>query len=80
MPTPWLVRVGIILSISAALCDYVENLGIVAMILSWPDLSAPLVYASSAATLAKSIFTTAAVMIAIVIGVLATRYRIRRAS
>jgi hypothetical protein len=80
MPSPWLVRVGIILSIAAALSDYLENLGIVAMVLSWPDLSTSLVHASSVATVAKSILTTAAVMIAVVIGAMAARYRVRRAS
>jgi len=75
-----LVRVGIMLSIGAALCDYSENLGIVAMIVRGPDLSASLVYASSTATVAKSMLTTMAVMFAILIGVLAARYRVRRAS
>lgn len=55
-----LVRVGIILSGGAALCDYAENLGIVAMIRSWPDLSDALVYASSAASVSKSVLTTLA--------------------
>jgi len=57
------VKIGIVLSVGAALFDYSENLGIVAMILTWPDLSVPLVYASSVATVAKSILTTSAVMI-----------------
>ncbi|MFK7876363.1 MAG: hypothetical protein AB8B71_11375 [Paracoccaceae bacterium] len=78
MPTHRLVRLGIILSIGAALCDYAENLGITAMILSWPDHSAPLVYASSIATLAKSVLTTAAVLVAILIGGLATAKWARR--
>ena len=71
-----LMRVGVILSIGAALCDYSENLGIVAMVLSWPDLSAPLVHASSVATVAKSILTTAAIIIAIVIGGIVARHRV----
>jgi hypothetical protein len=64
------VRVGIILSVGAALCDYVENLGIVAMIWSWPNLSDAMVYASSAATIGKSVLTTAAVICLMLIGVL----------
>ncbi|MGB0439564.1 MAG: hypothetical protein ACPGFC_05590, partial [Paracoccaceae bacterium] len=77
---PRLVRGGVTLAIAAALCDYTENLGIVAMVLSWPDPSAVLVYASSIATVAKSILTTAAVMMAVLIGGLATRHRVRAAS
>lgn len=68
------------LTVGAALCDYCENLGIVAMILNWPDLSAPLVYASSVATVVKSIFTTAAIMISILIGAKAARHRFRPAT
>lgn len=70
-----LVRVGIILSVGAAGCDYCENLGIVAMISSWPDVSAFLVFASSFATVVKSVLTTMAVMLALLIGVLAARHR-----
>ena len=80
MPADWLVRVGIVLSISAALCDYMENLGITVMILSWPDLSAPHVYASSIATLTKSGLTTAAVIVAFLIGFRAASQRVRRAA
>jgi len=78
IPSQRLVRVGIILSIGAALCDYSENLGIAVMVLNWPDLSGPIVHASSIATVAKSGLTTAAVMMAILIGVLAARSRVRR--
>ncbi len=80
MSPHWLVRVGVIFSIGAALCDYIENLGVVAMILNWPDRSAPLVHASSLATVAKSILTTAAVMISILIGAMAARHRFRPAT
>jgi hypothetical protein len=75
MPTRHLIRIGITISIGAALCDYGENLGIIAMVMRWPDLSVPLVYASSVATVAKSILTTAAVMISILIGAMAARHR-----
>jgi len=34
-----------------------------AMIWSWPDVSGPLVYAASFATIAKSVITTLAVML-----------------
>jgi hypothetical protein len=63
-----LVRVGSILSVGAALCDYAENLGIVAMILNWPSPSDTLVYASSAASISKSVLTTAAFMCLMLIG------------
>ncbi len=65
-----LVRVGIILSGCAAVCDYAENLGIVAMIKSWPDLSGALVYASSAASISKSVLTTLAFLCLMLIGFL----------
>lgn len=80
MPTHLFVRVGIILSVGAVLCDYVENLGIVAMILRWPDISTSLVYASSVATVAKSVLTTAAVTLVMLIGFFATRHRMRHAA
>lgn len=54
-------RVGIVLALAAAAFDTCENLGIAAMISSWPDLSDGLVHAASAATVAKSAATTAAV-------------------
>lgn len=81
MPAHRFVWLGVILSVGAALCDYGENLGITAMILSWPDLSASLVHTSSIATLAKSGLTTAAVMVAIAIMIwgLAAAQRARRA-
>lgn len=63
-----LVRVGILLSVGAALCDYAENLGIVAMILNWPSPSDTLVYASSAASVSKSGFTTVAIMCLMLMG------------
>ncbi|MEJ6477910.1 MAG: hypothetical protein QNL92_04435, partial [Octadecabacter sp.] len=68
MPNSKLVGLGIILSVGAALCDYAENLGIMAMILSWPDISIPLVYAASTATIFKSALTSLAVLLALLIG------------
>lgn len=62
MPNKRIVHFGIALSVGSALFDYIENLGIVAMILSWPDVSDPLVYATSTATIAKSVITTVAVV------------------
>ncbi|WP_282026312.1 hypothetical protein [Limimaricola cinnabarinus] len=46
MPNRKLVRFGIAFSVVGALFDYVENLGIIAMIWSWPEVSVPLVYAA----------------------------------
>lgn len=63
------IHVGVSLSIGSALLDYVENLGILAMIRSWPEVSVPLVYAASTATILKSIATTLAVVLVILVGV-----------
>lgn len=64
-----LIEVGTVLSVGAAVFDYAENIGIVAMILNWPDVSDVLVYATSAASIAKSITTTVAVSLLILIGI-----------
>lgn len=63
-----LVRFGIALSVASALFDYVENLGIMAMISSWPEVSVPLVYAASSATVLKSVTTTLAVLLVLMVG------------
>lgn len=68
-----LVRFGIAFSIVAALFDYVENLGIVAMIWSWPEVSVPLVHAASSATILKSVLTTLAVIWVLLMGLNWTR-------
>jgi hypothetical protein len=63
-----LVVFGIALSIGGALFDYAENIGIVALIWRWPEVSAPLVYAVSTATILKSVSTTLAVLMVFLIG------------
>lgn len=63
MPNRGLVRLGVTLAVGSALFDYVENLCVVAMIWSWPEVSGPLVYAASVATIAKSVMTTLAIML-----------------
>ncbi|PRY26951.1 hypothetical protein CLV78_1011056 [Aliiruegeria haliotis] len=68
-----LVRFGIALSASSALFDYIENLGIVAMIWSWPSISVPLVNAASTATIVKSVITTLAVLVVLLSGIIRTR-------
>ena len=68
-----LVRFGIALSVGSALFDYVENLGIAAMIWTWPEMSAPLVYATSSATILKSALTTLAVLLTLLVGLNAAR-------
>ena len=68
-----LVRFGIAFSVGTALFDYVENLGIVAMIWSWPEVSVPLVYATSTATILKSVLTTVAVLLTLLVGFSWTR-------
>lgn len=73
MPGSKLVRAGIILSVGCALFDYFENMGIVAMIWSWPEVSIALVYAASIATIVKSALTTLAVQFVLLIGLLWVR-------
>ena len=68
MPNRKLVRFGIAFSVGSALFDYVENLGIAAMIWSWPEISVFLVYATSTATILKSALTTLAVLLALLVG------------
>ncbi len=58
-----LVQIGIRVSIWAALADYLENVGICLMLLSWPEVSANTVLAASVASTVKSGLTTAAVLI-----------------
>lgn len=70
LPSRKLVCAGIAFSVGAALFDYAENLGVTVMILSWQDLSHALVYATSAASIAKSCLTTAAALIALLLGVI----------
>ncbi|MEP4926152.1 MAG: hypothetical protein ABJT31_00095 [Hyphomicrobiales bacterium] len=55
-----------------------KMLGISAMVLSWSDLSAPLVYTCSIATVGKSGLTTAAVMVAFLIRGRAAAQRAQR--
>ena len=73
MPNRNLVRFGVAISIGIALFDYVENLGIAAMIWSWPEVSVPLVFATSTATILKSAFTTVAVLLTLLVGFSWTR-------
>lgn len=73
MPGSRLVRSGTILSVGCALFDYLENIGIVAMIWSGPEVSTALVYAASTATIVKSALTTLAVLLALLIGLLWVR-------
>ena len=68
LPNRKLVLAGIAFSVGAAFFDYAENLGVAVMILSWPDLSHALVYATSAASIAKSCLTTAAILTALFLG------------
>lgn len=73
MPDSKLVRSGIILSVGCALFDYFENIGIAAMIWSWPEVSSALVYAASTATIVKSALTTSAVLLSLLTGFLWAR-------
>ena len=69
LPDRKLVRIGIALSVLSALFDYIENLAIMVMIWSWPEVSTALVYAASSATVLKSLSTTLAVLLVILVGV-----------
>lgn len=73
MPNSKLVHFGIALSVGAALFDYCENIGIAAMIWTWPDISVVLVYAASTASIAKSVFTTLSVSMALIIAFIWSR-------
>lgn len=73
MPNRKLIRFGIAISVGSALFDYIENLGIAAMIWSWPEISVPLVYATSSATILKSALTTLAVLLTLLVGFNRTR-------
>ena len=70
VPNRRLVHLGVAFAIGSALFDYAENLGIVAMIYGWPDVSGSLVYAASTATIAKSVMTTMAVILVLLTGLL----------
>lgn len=66
-----LLRTGTALSVTAMLADYAENIGITAMLVSYPSLSQGAVLVISAFTQVKSIATTLAVMV--LLGMILTR-------
>lgn len=76
LPNRKLVGFGIALSVSAALFDYAENLGVSLMILNWPDLSHALVHATSAASVAKASLTTVAALTTLLLGAIWMRRRL----
>lgn len=73
MPDSRLVHLGVAFAVGSALFDYIENLGIVAMIHGWPDVPGSLVYAASTASIAKSVITTLAVMLVLATGIVWAR-------
>ncbi|WP_299921070.1 hypothetical protein [uncultured Pelagimonas sp.] len=73
LPNKRLIHIGVALSTGCALLDYTENLGIVAMIWSWPEVSVVLVYAVSTVTILKSVATTLAVALVLLVGLHWTR-------
>ena len=73
LPNSRLIHLGVAFAVGSALFDYLENLGIAAMIYGWPDVSGSLVYAASTATIAKSVTTTLAVMLVLATGVIWAR-------
>jgi hypothetical protein len=68
LPRSKLIRAGVVCSVGAAVFDYVENLGVVVMILSWSNVPHPLVYATSLASIAKSGTTVVAVSTTLLLG------------
>lgn len=68
-----LTKVGVWLSIGAAAADYLENAGILMMILNWPEQSIYLVHAASTASIAKAGLTTLAVL-SVIIGLIVWAY------
>ena len=70
-----LARIGIALSVGAALFDYGENLGIILIISGWPSISDILAHTTSTASIAKSFLTTSAVLALILVGTIQARQR-----
>lgn len=73
-----IVRIGIWVSIAAAIADYLENAGICVMILSWPEVSFNTVLAASVASIVKSGLTATAVLI-VLLGVGSWVFKMKRA-
>jgi len=69
-----ILRAGVALSVGAALFDYGENLGIVVMLLNWPNISDSLVNLVSAASISKAVFTTFAVTFVLILGLVRAFY------
>lgn len=67
-------RAGVALSVGAALFDYGENLGIVVMLLNWPDTSDRLVQLVSSASISKAVLTTLAVTLVFLLGLIRSYY------
>ena len=65
-----IVTIGMWLAIAAAVLDYLENAGIVSMILLWPDVPAFVVATASITSMAKAGMTTAAVVLLLMLVVL----------
>lgn len=61
------VGIGVGFSWLACGADYVENAGITAMLLTWPDISANLVRATSMASVVKAGATTLAIILLLII-------------
>lgn len=68
-----LTNIGVWLSLGAAVADYLENAGIVMMILNWPEPQTYLVHAASTASIAKAGLTTLAVL-SVIIGLIVWGY------
>ena len=71
-------RAAILCAVAVAVFDYSENLGVLMMIQSWPDVPDGVVYASSVATILKSFLTILAVALVLGVAVASARRRLER--
>lgn len=69
-PGTGLALAGVAFAAGAAVADYLENIGILAMLLVWPNLPAALVWAASAASVTKAMLTTLAAVTTLLIAAL----------
>ncbi len=63
--TDWLVKMGVYLSIAAALADYLENIGIALMLANGPNPPVLLIHAASFSSITKASLTSIAVILLI---------------
>ena len=62
VPYRKLAFAGLVCAVAAAIADYSENLGIILMINSWPNVSDALVHVTSFSSVVKALSTSASVL------------------